>query len=70
MPTGTPLIRPPRFKPKRDRQVDVLGVPCPSCGAGVDVKCSKLDGTPGNPMLRHDSRRRMAVRADNLARGI
>lgn len=70
MTTGVPLIRAPRVKPKRDRHVKVLSVACPSCKSGVDVPCVKLDGTPPAGHLQHPSRRRMAVRADNLARGI
>ena len=70
MSTGVPLIRAPRVKPKRDRHVKVLSVACPSCGAGTGEPCRKLDGTPSTGHLQHPSRRRMAVRAGNLSRGI
>ena len=70
MATGVPLIRAPRVKPKRDRHVSVITVACPTCSAEAGSPCVKLDGTPSAGHLQHPSRRRMAVRADNLARGI
>lgn len=63
------LIRTPRFKPSRDRMVDTLRVACPTCRVEPLVKCQKLDGT-GQAASSHPKRRQMAVRADNLSRGI
>lgn len=68
---GSALLRTPRFQPSRDRHVPVKNVvPCPDCKAPVKVACKKVDGTPSGGHLQHPSRRRMAVRADNLARGL
>lgn len=71
MRSGAPLVRAPKVKPKRDRHVPTISVvACPDCKAPIGSPCTKIDGTPGSPALRHPSRRRLAVRADNLARGI
>lgn len=70
MAHGKALIRPPRFKAPRDRHVKVIAVPCPSCRAAAGDPCTRLDGTPSTGHMQHPSRRTMAVRADNLARGI
>lgn len=45
----------------RDRRVNVKTVPCPTCGAAVDVPCA----TPTGGRAIHGSRRRMALRALN-----
>ena len=70
MSTGVPLTRAPRIKAKRDRHVSVITVACQSCQAPPGSACVRLDGQPSAGHLQHPSRRRMAVRADNLARGI
>lgn len=69
MPTGIPLLNPPRFKPTRDRQMDTRSVECPDCKSAPRVGCVNL--ATGEPRTSsHPARRRMAVRADNEARGI
>lgn len=68
--TGQEFTRTPKFKPRRDRRINAKVVECPSCGAGVGDPCFKLDGTESLGPLTHSARRRLAVRADNLTRGI
>jgi len=71
MRSGAPLVKPPRFAVKQDRNVRVKDVvPCPDCKAPIGSFCTRVDGTASSGHLQHPSRRRMAVRADNLARGI
>lgn len=55
----------PKFKPTRDRRINVRAVECPSCKAAVGAFCTKLDGTPGQ--IQHPARRRAAIRAENEA---
>lgn len=58
-----------RFTAKRSRAVPVVGVVgCSTCHVGIDNKCINL--TTGETTNVHPKRRQMAVRADNLARGI
>lgn len=70
MTTGVPLLSPPRFTPKRDRKIDVRSAECPTCDAPKGSPCVKTDGTIPTTHLQHPKRRQMAVRADNLARGL
>lgn len=63
---GTPLVNPPRFKPSRDRYINVRSIECPTCKAGIGQPCRKLDGTEGR--VQHDIRRRLVIRAENEAR--
>lgn len=65
------MTRAPRMKPKRDRHIPTISVvACPDCRAPIGSPCTRIDGSPGSPALRHPARRRLAVRLDNLARGI
>lgn len=64
------MLKAPKFRPTRDRKVDVTAVSCPSCGATPRSACFRLDGLQSPGHLQHPSRRRMAVRADNIARGL
>lgn len=63
---GNQFTKAPKFKPPRDRRVEVRAVECPSCKAAVGAPCTKLDGTPGQ--IQHPGRRRLAIRMENLAR--
>lgn len=63
-----PLLNPPRFKATRDRRIDSRSVECPTCLAKPRDPCVTFAGLVSQSC--HPSRRRMAVRADNLARGI
>ena len=65
---GIPLVNPPSFTPTRDRTVRPRSVECPACEAMVDSPCQSLEGR--ELPTCHPTRRRMAVRADNLARGL
>jgi hypothetical protein len=58
---GSPLVNPPRFKPKQDRRVNARIVPCPTCKAEVDAFCVSSTGHRVN----HPIRRRMAIRKMN-----
>lgn len=70
MTRGAPMTRAPKFKARRDRYVSVITVDCPTCLVKAGTVCVRLDGLPSAGHLQHPARRRMAVRADNLARGI
>lgn len=64
---GRYLINPPAFKHKRAPNIKVVDVAaCPTCGAGVGVKCASPSGGP----TQHRERRRIAVRIQNEERGI
>lgn len=63
---GNQFTRAPKFKPTRDRRINVRAVECPTCKAEVGAFCRKLDGSEGT--VQHPSRRRAAIRAENEAR--
>lgn len=61
---GRPLVSPPRFKPKRDRRIDVRSIVCPTCEAAVGLPCMSSKGT----VVQHVARRRAVIRRENEAR--
>jgi hypothetical protein len=61
------MIRTPRFKPTRDRKIDVRAEECPTCKAEPRQPCLK-GGTIPSETSNHPSRRAMAVRRLNGAR--
>lgn len=67
--TGKALTSVHGFKPTRDIRVRPKSVHCPTCEAEIDFDCVKADGSP-YAGSGHPARRRMAVRAHNVARGL
>lgn len=66
-PGGAALINPPRFTPKRLKQVDVLAVDCKTCLRQPRERCVNANGQETSS---HPTRRRMATRRYNEMRGI
>lgn len=64
------MLKAPRFVPRRDRYIRSIDADCPTCRVKAGTHCTRLDGSPAAAAMTHPARRRMAVRADNLSRGI